>query len=56
MSREEGRVFLRGISSEQYGLEEFRRRQRSAPRVRPAGTVVDDAQVGHSRDSKQSRT
>ncbi|MDR7442784.1 MAG: hypothetical protein QN153_11585, partial [Armatimonadota bacterium] len=56
MSREEGRVFLRGISSEQYGLEEFRRRQRSAPRVRPAGTVVDDAQVGHSGDSEQSRT
>jgi len=56
MSREEGRVFLRGISSEQYSLEEFRRRQRSAPRVRPAGTVVDDATVGHSGDSEQSRT
>jgi len=47
----EGRVFLRGITSEQYGLAEFRRRQRAAPRVRPAGTVVDDARVAHSGDS-----
>src|SRR2546427_4334860 len=55
---EEGRVFLRGISSEQYGLSEFRRRQRAAPRVRRAGTVTDDASVGHSGDSDQglSRT
>jgi quercetin dioxygenase-like cupin family protein len=52
----EGRVFLRGITSEHYGLSEFRRRQRSAPRVRPAGTVVDDAHVAHSGDSEQSRT
>jgi quercetin dioxygenase-like cupin family protein len=52
----EGRVFLRGINSEQYGLGEFRRRQRAAPRVRPVGTVVDDARVGHSGDSEQSRT
>src|SRR3989454_8513776 len=53
---EEGRVFLRGISSETYGLSEFRRRQRAAPRVRRAGTVVDDATVAHSGDSDQSRT
>ena len=52
----EGRVFLRGITSEQYGLSEFRRRQRASPRVRPAGTVVDDAHVAHSGDSDQSRT
>ncbi len=52
----EGRVFLRGITSEHYGLSEFRRRQRSAPRVRRAGTVVDDARVAHSGDSEQSRT
>ncbi|MDR7534458.1 MAG: cupin domain-containing protein [Armatimonadota bacterium] len=52
----EGRVFLRGITSESYGLGELRRRQREAPRVRPAGTVVDDASVGHSGDSSQSRT
>ena len=56
MSDNEGRVFLRGITSETYGLGEFRRRQRAAPRVRPAGTVVDDASVGHSGDSSQSRT
>jgi quercetin dioxygenase-like cupin family protein len=52
----EGRVFLRGITSEHYGLSEFRRRQRAAPRVRRAGTVVDDASVAHSGDSEQSRT
>ncbi len=56
MSDGEGRVFLRGISSEQYGLAEFRRRQRAAPRIRRAGTVVDDASVAHSGDSEQSRT
>src|SRR5437899_13023236 len=55
---EEGRVFLRGISAETYGLSEFRRRQRAAPRVRRAGTVTDDATVGHSGDSDEglSRT
>jgi quercetin dioxygenase-like cupin family protein len=52
----EGRVFLRGLSSETYGLGEFRRRQRAADRVRRAGTVVDDASVAHSGDSDQSRT
>jgi quercetin dioxygenase-like cupin family protein len=52
----EGRVFLRGLSSETYGLDEFRRRQRAAERVRRAGTVVDDASVGHSGDSDRSRT
>jgi len=52
----EGRVFLRGITSERYGLAEFRRRQLAAPRVRRAGTVVDDASVAHSGDSAQSRT
>lgn len=49
--KEEGRVFLRGITSETYGLSEHRRRQRSAPRVRRSGTVTDDASVGHSGDS-----
>ncbi len=53
---EDGRVFVRGIASEQYGLREFRRRQLAAPRVRRAGTVVDDASVAHSGDSAQSRT
>jgi quercetin dioxygenase-like cupin family protein len=58
LADEEGRVFLRGISSAQYGLSELRRRQRSAPRVRRAGTVTDDATVGHSGDSDEglSRT
>ena len=53
---DEGRVFLRGISSETYGLAEFRKRQRAAPRVRKAGTVTDDASIAHSGDSDQSRT
>jgi quercetin dioxygenase-like cupin family protein len=56
MRDEEGRVFLRGVSSEAYSLEEHRRRQRAAPRVRKSGTVVDDASVAHSGDSDQSRT
>src|SRR5919108_1083963 len=51
-----GRVFLRGMSSEQYGLDEFRRAQLAAPRVRGDEVVVDDAQVGHSGDSADSRT
>ncbi|HVR78628.1 MAG TPA: cupin domain-containing protein [Acidimicrobiia bacterium] len=52
----EGRVFLRGIVSEKYALDELRRSQRSAPRVRGDEVVVDDASVGHSGDSKDSRT
>jgi quercetin dioxygenase-like cupin family protein len=56
MSDGEGRTFLRGINSETYGLGEFRRRQHQAPRVRPTGTVVDDATVAHSGDSDHSRT
>src|SRR6266545_622350 len=51
-----GRVFLRGITSESYGLKELRRRQLAAPRVRDDSVVVDDAKVGHSGDSAQSRT
>jgi len=50
------RVFLRGMSSEQYGLKEFRRAQLAAPRVRNDEVVVDDAKVGHSGDSADSRT
>jgi quercetin dioxygenase-like cupin family protein len=44
------------MSSEQYGLKEFRREQLAAPRVRNDAVVVDDAKVGHSGDSKDSRT
>jgi quercetin dioxygenase-like cupin family protein len=50
------RVFLRGMSSEQYGLKEFRQAQLEAPRVRNDDFVADDATVGHSGDSKDSRT
>ncbi len=50
------RVFLRGITSEQYGLKELRRRQLAAPRVRDDSVVVDDGSVAHSGDSVQSRT
>jgi quercetin dioxygenase-like cupin family protein len=53
---EDGRVFLKGVASEVYGLGEHLRRQRTAPRVRKAGTVVDDARVAHSGDSSESRT
>ena len=52
----EGRVFLRGITSERYGLGEFREAILHAPRVRGDEVVVDDAAVGHSGDSKDSRT
>lgn len=51
-----GRVFLRGITSQSYSLREFRRRQLAARRVRDDSVVVDDAKVGHSGDSAQSRT
>ena len=51
-----GRVFLRGITSESYGLGEFRARQLAAPRVRDDSVVVDDAKVAHSGDSARSRT
>jgi quercetin dioxygenase-like cupin family protein len=51
-----GRVFLRGMSSEQYGLKEFREAQLAAPRVRNDEIVVDDAKIGHSGDSADSRT
>lgn len=55
MSRS-GRVFLRGLSSQEYGLSEFRAAQLAAPRVRGDDVVVDDAKVGHSGDSADSRT
>jgi len=51
-----GRVFLRGLTSEKYGLSEFRDTQLAAPRVRGDEIVVDDAKVGHSGDSADSRT
>ncbi len=51
-----GRVFVRGLTSESYGLGHFRAAQLSAERVRDDDVVVDDAKVGHSGDSEQSRT
>jgi mannose-6-phosphate isomerase-like protein (cupin superfamily) len=51
-----GRVFVRGLTSQTYGLREFRRRQLSVDRVRDDSVVVDDAKVGHSGDSEKSRT
>jgi quercetin dioxygenase-like cupin family protein len=56
VSEDGGRVFLRGISSEQYGLGEHRRAQLAAPRVRRAGSVTDDAKVGHSGDSDEGQS
>jgi len=58
VSEEGGRVFLRGLSAEHYGLGEQLTKQRAAPRVIRAGTVTDDASVGHSGDSDEglSRT
>ncbi|HEX5495340.1 MAG TPA: cupin domain-containing protein [Mycobacteriales bacterium] len=52
----QGRVFVRGLTSQTYGLGEFRQRQLDAPRVRDDSVVVDDAKVAHSGDSDQSRT
>jgi mannose-6-phosphate isomerase-like protein (cupin superfamily) len=51
-----GRVFVRGLTSETYGLGHFRKQQLAVERVRDDSVVVDDAKVGHSGDSEQSRT
>ena len=52
-----GRVFVRGMTSETYGLSEFRNRQLEAPRVRDNDVVVDTGDSAtHSGDSAQSRT
>jgi quercetin dioxygenase-like cupin family protein len=51
-----GRVFVRGITSDKYGLSDIRAAQLEASRVRSDEVVVDDASVGHSGDSKDSRT
>jgi quercetin dioxygenase-like cupin family protein len=51
-----GRVFVRGLTSETYGLGEFRQAQLAAERVRDDSVVVDDAKVAHSGDSDDSRT
>jgi quercetin dioxygenase-like cupin family protein len=51
-----GRVFVRGLTSETYGLGEFRKQQLAVDRVRDDSVVVDDGQIAHSGDSDQSRT
>ena len=56
MGGKQGRVFLRGMTSDKYSLSEFRKAQLQVPRVRGDEVVVDDATVGHSGDSETSRT
>jgi quercetin dioxygenase-like cupin family protein len=52
-----GRVFVRGLTSETYGLGQFRQEQLAAPRVRDDSVVVDTGDnAAHSGDSAQSRT
>ena len=51
-----GRVFVRGLTSETYGLNHFRQQQLAVERVRDDSVVVDDAKVGHSGDSEKSKT
>ncbi|WP_104129654.1 cupin domain-containing protein [Cryobacterium sp. N21] len=50
------RTFVRGLDSATYGLNEFRQQQLFYDRVRNDEYVTDDAQVGHSGDSEQSKT
>ncbi len=50
------RVFLRGITSEQYGLAEFRRRQREAPRVIRGGWKLTDRHAGYSSGGEEGAT
>ena len=52
---EEGRVFLRGMTSERYGLDEIRRRQRTAPRVIHRGFVLDEHTKGYTAETETSR-
>jgi quercetin dioxygenase-like cupin family protein len=53
---EDQRVFLRGLDSATYGLGKYREQQRSLPRVVRAGTVTDDASIGHSGDSDEGKS
>lgn len=49
-----GRVFLRGVSSQKYALTELRRSTLEAPRVRNSEVVTDDGSVGHYGMSKDT--
>ena len=53
-TRTQTRTFLRGITSEHYGLKDFRRAQLAAPRVRggEGDLVVDGTTPGYSEGSK----
>ncbi|MFI6345539.1 cupin domain-containing protein [Streptomyces sp. NPDC050560] len=52
---EKKRVFLRGITSETYGLKEFRRAQLAARRVRGSSVVVATGQgAGYSSDHRDN--
>ncbi|MCW2783316.1 MAG: hypothetical protein JWR35_3765, partial [Marmoricola sp.] len=51
------RTFVRGMNSETYTLNHFRRAQLAAPRVRDDSVVVDTGDnAAHSGDSAKSRT
>lgn len=50
------RVFVRGLTSQTYGLGEHRKEQLAVDRVRDDSVVVDDGSTAHSADSDQSRT
>ena len=51
------RTFVRGLNSETYSLNQFRRAQLAAPRVRDDSVVVDTGDnAAHSGDSAKSRT
>jgi quercetin dioxygenase-like cupin family protein len=53
----QGRTFVRGLTSETYGLNHFRREQLTAPRVRDDSVVTDTGDsAAHSGDSAKSRT
>lgn len=50
------RTFVRGLDSATYGLTEFRQKQLSYDRVRNDEYVVDDARLGRSGSSGQSKS
>jgi mannose-6-phosphate isomerase-like protein (cupin superfamily) len=56
MGEKKGRTFVRSLTSQTYGLGEFRHRQLAVDRVRNNEYVVDDAKIAHSGDSAQSKT
>ena len=49
----EERIFLRGIGSDQYGAGDFRRMQRSSPRVVKGGWKLDSEKPGYGDHGKE---